>query len=416
MGEEKQYSTLEKMAAIPGMLFFGTLTIVTQKFLFETTAYGLPKYATEEVCNAMNPPQHAGCQRKFSKPWFQVETMFIGMFLCLVVYEAKRWWEGRQAAKAEELQPLVGKGEGQVKRDWSVYLKILGPGICDLFATWCTSAALLFIPASVWQMMRGSMVIFSSIECVVFLKRKLKPYNWCGVGIVVFALCLVGVAAVMSSAETSTTSSSQTVMGMSLVLFGQILQASQVVIEDLLLHDYEVSAVLIVGVEGFWGTLITSFIMIPIVRLLPGQEGNGIREDIVDTMTMLGNTPSLIWIAIGYTFAVCAYNMTAMLVTQQTSAVVRTIMEACRTACIWVVQVILYYSLDGTEYGATHEVGEQLTKWSALQAVGFGFLVLGSMVYGAVIKLPMFFEYVLDEAAMMEIEGNLKDSFGRQSF
>jgi hypothetical protein len=39
---------------------------------------------------------------------------------------------------------------------------------------------LLFVAPSVWQMLRGSNILFTGILSVVFLKRRLYAYSWIG--------------------------------------------------------------------------------------------------------------------------------------------------------------------------------------------------------------------------------------------
>lgn len=68
--ETVQVSKFTKYSCIPGMLTFGTATVVIQKIILST-----------------NSVTHEGVKQKFSKPWFQTEAMFVGMMLCLVVYE-----------------------------------------------------------------------------------------------------------------------------------------------------------------------------------------------------------------------------------------------------------------------------------------------------------------------------------------
>ena len=79
------------------------------------------------------------------------------------------------------------------------YFKVAFPAAFDLVGTSCMNIGLLWVPASIWQMLRGSTVVFSAIMCVVFLKRKLHPHQifHC---IVVCALVMVGVVAIENSA------------------------------------------------------------------------------------------------------------------------------------------------------------------------------------------------------------------------
>jgi hypothetical protein len=50
--------------------------------------------------------------------------------------------------------------------------------------------------------------------------------------------------------------------------------------------DMDVAPMKIVGFEGFFGIIGTLFIMAPICYYLNGNEGEGIHEDIIDTMAV----------------------------------------------------------------------------------------------------------------------------------
>jgi drug/metabolite transporter (DMT)-like permease len=57
-----------------------------------------------------------------------------------------------------------------------------------------TGIGLVVVNASVWQMFRGSLIVFTGVLSVLFLKRRLKCFHWVGILIVVFGLCLVGLS------------------------------------------------------------------------------------------------------------------------------------------------------------------------------------------------------------------------------
>ena len=46
--------------------------------------------------------------------------------------------------------------------------------------------------ASVFQMLRGAVIIFTGILSVIFLKRKLFLFHWVGMVVVLMGLALVG--------------------------------------------------------------------------------------------------------------------------------------------------------------------------------------------------------------------------------
>ena len=372
----------QRIYAIPGMLFFGTATVVTQKFLFEHTSQGLPKY---------------GGEHKFKKPWFQTDTMFMGMTLSLVAYLILGRRDKQEVASVAVEEP---KKQGKLPPHWKLYLSACLPSLCDLTATSLMNVQLLYIQASVWQMLRGSMTIFSSIFCAFILKRPHYPFMWWAVGGVVIALAIVGVAAVCATgAGVEGATQGQTVMAICLTVLAQLVQATQLVIEDFLLHDMNTHPLQLVGLKGFWGFVLCSSICLPAVQFLPGNEGNGVHEDLLDTFEMMKNSPILLAFVILYVFFILFYNVGGMLVINVFSAVHRTILEGLRTLCIWVVQLIIHYSIQNKKYGKAHpSVGEVWGRWSFMQLAGFSLLFTSTLMYNKIVRLP-FFEYPDDTPA-----------------
>jgi len=369
----------QKMVAIPGMLLFGTATVVTQKFLFEQKSVGRSCYT--------NP-------HKFSKPWFQTNSMFIGMCLALVVYEVQRCMTKNENDETQSLQTNGDIGENEDSGHWKMYFYVAGPALCDLVATSLMNIGLLYIQASVWQMLRGSMVLFSSLFCAFILKRPHYPFMWWSVALVILALTTVGVAAVCSTGVGKAgVTQGQVVMAISLTVGSQLVQASQIVVEDFLLHDMTASPILIVGLEGLWGTITTCLVFLPLTQNINSVEGNGVHEDTIDTLLMIKNNSTLLIFVTVYVIVILLYNVTGMFVTNITSAVVRTILEGLRTLCIWVVQLIIFYSIRGSKYGKEHSsLGEEWTIWSWMQLSGFLLLFTGMLLYNKIIRLP-FFKY-----------------------
>ena len=384
----------QRAIAIPGMLLFGTATVVTQKFLFEQSANGRSCYE--------NP-------HKFSKPWFQTNSMFIGMCLALVVYEVQKCFSRKK--ENDETQSLVSQADDvkdSANNEWKMYFYVAAPACCDLIATSLMNVGLLYIQASVWQMLRGSMVLFSSIFCAFILKRPHYAYMWWSVLLIVVALAIVGVSSVLSTGVGKAgVSQGQVIMAIFLTIGSQIIQASQIVVEDFLLHDMTASPVLIVGLEGMWGTIITCTIFLPIIQNIGGEEGNGVHEDTLDTFIMIGDNPTLLGFTILYIIVILLYNVTGMFVTNITSAVVRTILEGLRTLCIWIVQIIICYSIKGTDYGNKHSsLGEEWTFWSWMQLSGFLLLFTGMLLYNKIIKVP-FFKYPTE---IPKVEAKIDDT------
>jgi len=369
---------------VAGMLIFGTCTVVIQKLILSMDGKG-----------------RDGTTHQFKKPWFQTEAMFIGMFGCLAVYEVMRCVQKKKKATSpvqddlSETTPLVNSDSTREKKSnkmpvWKQYCIVCTPALCDMCATAMMNVGLLWIAASVWQMLRGSMVIFSAIFSKVFLKRNLHASHWIGVGIVAFALVVVALAALnapglpQDSSEASSSSNeaattAQAALGCALVVFAQIIQASQIVVEEYLLKEIVLHPVLVVGLEGMWGSIVCS-ILLCFTGYIPTKYGG---EDTLDTLYMFFHNGKILGFGILYAAVILCYNLFGMFVTSYTSAVLRTILEGLRTACIWVTNLFIFYVV----VGPNPHFGEIWSDWSYLQFCGFLFLLLGMFVYNGIARI-----------------------------
>jgi drug/metabolite transporter (DMT)-like permease len=92
--------------------------------------------------------------------------------------------------------------------------------------------------ASVYQMLRGSVMLFTGIFSVIFLKRKLRLYHMTGMFLVLVGLALVGLASVM---EGSSGSAPDPILGAIIVVCAQIIVAIQMVVEEKFLSKFTVN-------------------------------------------------------------------------------------------------------------------------------------------------------------------------------
>lgn len=354
-----QLTKLDRYSSIPLMLITGTFSIVISKVMYEMKSRG----------------------KKFEKPWFQTDLMFAGMILCLGYYWLKKHLQStRFCNKYETLEKSNAKPAKEFHLTIRQFLKILPPAICDLVSTGMMMIGLLFIPASVFQLMRGSIILFTAIIARIFLKRPLFPFHWVALLIVTIALVVVGVASISDGQSDSSTNNQ--VLGMFLVVLAQLIQGAQTVIEEFLLKDVCAPPAQVVGAEGFWGFTVCTFIFLPILYAFRDVDGFG--EDTFDTFDMLAGNKTLIIICVVYLVAILIFNQTGMIITLQYSAVFRTILEGIRTLCIWISDIFIFYVIDP-------DFGECWTNWSYLQLVGFGILIFGTFMYNRVFELPFFF-------------------------
>lgn len=138
----------------------------------------------------------------------------------------------------------------------------------------------------------------------------------------------------------------------------------------------EVDPLELVGWEGFFGTILSAFVLLPIVHHIPGGDC-GKAEDSINTLEQLGNSPMAIVLCLCFIFGLMLMNWTSQQISQQLSAIHRNLVSAVRTVLVWVGSIILFYSTkdDETVYG------EKWTRWSLLELAGFLVLVGGTVLY-----------------------------------
>jgi drug/metabolite transporter (DMT)-like permease len=359
--------------SILGLLVFGALNTLTTKLQFDMMSVG------------SNPP---GVEKLFRKPWFGTFTMFVGMSALLLPHFAMERKNRKVIGLVDDTsQPLLIESSA-APSEFTAFLYIGIPAMFDLVGSGLMFFGLLFISASVWQMLRGSMIVFGAIISVGALGRRLYAYHWLGV-----LICVAGIVAVATSnvfnesAQPATGhegNSGQSLYGMGMVVAGQVVTASQMVAEEKLLKDVKLPAMKIVGYEGVWGSLVCMFVVFPICYSLGG-------EDALDSVVMVENSTPLLCLVITYIFSCATYNFAGMTVTSQLSAVHRTMLEATRTAGIWAIDLFVYYCVPGPKPGEHISFGEAWMPYSWLQLLGFGLLVVGQLVYSEVIRVPFFY-------------------------
>jgi drug/metabolite transporter (DMT)-like permease len=115
---------------------------------------------------------------KFAKPWFSVLEMKAAMAVCLLLYYGLG----------------VGKEASTPDPDWRTIQKVWLPALFDLLNTVFCNIGLVWVSSSIYQMTRGSVVVFSAILSVKWLGRTLRSFHYYSIALVLVAVVLVGLA------------------------------------------------------------------------------------------------------------------------------------------------------------------------------------------------------------------------------
>ena len=79
------------------------------------------------------------------------------------------------------------------------------PATFDIIASTLMNIALTMVAASVYQMLRGMIIIITAAMSIIFLKRILYRHHWSSIGVIFIGVFMVGLAALLyetSGAET----------------------------------------------------------------------------------------------------------------------------------------------------------------------------------------------------------------------
>jgi len=278
----------------------------------------------------------------FDHPYFQSLLMMIGEFLCLIVF-----WVSRDTTVNTENVP---------KHIFAVAC------LFDWIATTLVNMAYVLIAASVVQMTRGAVVIFTCLFSVMFLGRKQHQYHLVGVFLVFLGITLVSMSSLVSG-PTSTSSAGpvhQKLLGIGLCIAAQVFQATMLVYEENIMSKYTIPPLLVVGMEGTFGFLFGVVLLVAVSFL-------NIEHPDAALYQMTHSTP-LLCAAVGSIFSIAFFNFSGVTVTKHASATARSTIDVSRTVLIWVVELAMGWN-----------------SFSKLQLLGFIILAIGTMVYNRLI-------------------------------
>ncbi|KAL0227665.1 hypothetical protein RCL1_003808 [Eukaryota sp. TZLM3-RCL] len=292
--------------------------------------------------------------KDFGKAWFMTLMMFIGMSFA-IFFETKN-------------ERLLQK---QVKssRLWFIF-----PTVFDLGATVTSSLALAnsSVPASLYQLLGASLLVFTTINARLFLSRKQKVHQWIAVFLMIFALTCIGVA---SQLDTPTEESRDLLLGIILLLVAQEFWSLQFVVEEHLLQKLDATPTRVVFYEGVFGSSLMVSTFLPALQLLSGPD-SGSQENSIETLQLLVLNPVLIVLIVLFIVVVLFYNIYGQKITQKLSSVHRTVIESLRSLGVWMVGLALYWVSRG-------KFGESWEEHSWLKGVGFVLLLVSSLVYNS---------------------------------
>jgi drug/metabolite transporter (DMT)-like permease len=106
--------------------------------------------------------------------------MFIGMLAALPLH----WFQLFHNRRKRELKVQNGEEVGaETATSWRTCFLLLVPTLFDLLATALGAAGLLFLPVSVYQLTRCSVMITTALIKVLIFRDGLTSFQWVGIAV-----------------------------------------------------------------------------------------------------------------------------------------------------------------------------------------------------------------------------------------
>ncbi|OHS99401.1 hypothetical protein TRFO_34118 [Tritrichomonas foetus] len=349
-------------------LLFGIANAVTMKLCFIFEGEGSEKWG----------------YHKFQKPWWCTLVTFTGMALALPIYLGMCI---KDRISGENKLKLVSELSFKDICEFAI------PAISDLAEGIVSAVCIVFVGVSINSMMKSGTLVGVSLISRFMFKVHFAAYKWFFIVWVVIALTMVGCSGIISAEDSTTITTGRIWVAVIIILkfITQVGYAIKISYEEYFSQQKGYHPVMICGIEGCWSTAICAFICMPIVQHIPGTEGNGIREDTLDTFVMLGNNSQTLAMSIVIVCLGLVYNCVSTTLIGRTSAVIRTLMEAFRTFLIWIVQFILFYSFSSNDNLYNYRMaGEEWATGSYVQLAGFILMTWALFGYNKLPKYPCF--------------------------
>lgn len=317
-------------------------------------------------------------QKFFDQPVFQTVQMFLAEAMVILVVLFNKWQTKRAHGDYQEIQTEEENDDGTIATEGRPQemsgkrvLWLALPATCDICGTTLMNIGLLVVPVSIYQMVRGSIVLFVGAFSIIFLKRKLTSKQWFALLCVTAGVFVVGLSAIGSKEPSSTSSTSvswEAAVGVLLIMLAQIFSASQFVIEEYLLEKYTMDPILVVAWEGTFGTVITTVTSLFIFTFFV-TEREGSMFNLYEGFSQAFTIKPLLISSVVIMFMLATFNITGLAVTRLISATSRSTIDTSRTVGIWFISLM---------------IGWETFKFS--QLVGFSILVYGTLLFNGIIQ------------------------------
>jgi len=349
--------------------------------IIKAVMFGTVSFGALEIISAKQQDdvvQNASTGQLWNHPFLQGFNMFVGEFLCLILYVILTKYSPGVFNEDEVNTSGIHIKEGS-RNKVHIWLALI-PSILEIINCSLEYASLSLINQSIYVMMRGGIPIATAGLSVIFLGTVLLRHEIVGLLLAVLGIIVVGLTQYLNGiagASSAEAAQNDINTGIMCVLLSLLMSSMQMTVEEKIMKEYQITPLKLIGLEGFWG-LILSTIAIFATSLIPCSyvinggvcQSNGyVEAPWPGYSTVFGSSTLLMWVMIDV-FAVAGTNSNAATVTKNLSALSTAILVVTTDVVVWLAGLIFN--------GETFYV---------VQLLGFIMLVTGCLLYEKVIVI-----------------------------
>lgn len=257
------------------------------------------------------------------------------------------------------------------------YWKPVLPGFCNLCNAGMRWASLLFVSASVAEILISGLELVLSVCVARLIRRRLvSKTRWYGVALVTIGLVVVGLSnafgpnssSSIGSSSSSGNNNNNVLLGNLLIVGQCVMSVTQDMAEELFIDEAGFPATLLLGMEGLFGLCFGLLLYYPLAHM--------IGENVSDTWTTLTTSTLNQHCAVTLTLLFTVTGIFNIMATAVTSSMTRNVWKNCRTILVWLISLAIYYVSGNQSLGEAWLIPDSF----AILA-GFFIMLAGIYVY-----------------------------------
>lgn len=159
------------------------------------------------------------------------------------------------------------------------------------------------------------------------------------------------------------------------------------VYEEMILKDYKVKVLEIVGWEGVWGVLLTTAFLF-VFYLIPGDDYGSAENPIQATYQLFNNKNIFISIIVS-SFVIGPFNYYGTSLTKHATAMHRCLVDASRMCIVWIISMCCGWE-----------------SFQVIQAWGYMLIILGNLLYSEIFDLNNVLLLVKRNTSKLDFSNN----------